>query len=289
MPESTDQDEIERISPEAAFSLLGNEMRISIIQALWRADDDQVSFSDLRDHADVADSGQFNYHLGKLNGTFVQHEEKGYKLTYAGRQVIGAILDGTYTKRAEIDPFDIGGSCSDCGSSLEARYEADQFVVRCPNCEKPILRFTFPPGVLEGRTCEERAEASGRWIRAQLSFTVNGICPNCAGTIAHSLTTEPGHHDREVGLEYNCERCNHHASSTVALHLSYHPAVVAFYDDHGIDLTEEFWDSYVWTGDEYTTVRSEDPWRLSLTIPLADDELELVVDENLDVVERHYM
>jgi predicted RNA-binding Zn-ribbon protein involved in translation (DUF1610 family) len=278
------------LSPQEAFSLLGNETRIGIIQALWELSEDsreKTSFSELRNRADVADSGQFNYHLGKLVGTFVRRDEDGYELTYAGRRIIGAILDGTYTKRAEIDPFDIGGSCFDCGSTLEARYETDQFVVRCPNCENTVLQFTFPPGVLEGRTHEERAEASSHWIRAQLSFTVNGICPNCAGVITHSLTMESEHHNREVGLEYDCERCNHHATSTVALHLSYHPAVIAFHDDHGINLSEEFWDSYVWSGGEYTTVRSEDPWRISLTIPLADDELKLVIDEDLNIVERH--
>jgi predicted RNA-binding Zn-ribbon protein involved in translation (DUF1610 family) len=281
----TEPAEFEEHSPEDAFSLLGNETRIGIIRALWGIEDG-ASFSALRDHADVADSGQFNYHLDKLVGTFVRRDEDGYELTYAGRRIIGAILDGTYTKCAEIDPFDIGASCSVCGLSLEASYENDQFVVRCPNCEETVLRFAFPPGVLESRTREERAETSSRWIRAQLSFTVNGICPNCAGAITHSIITEPEHCDREVGLEYDCERCKHHATSTVALHLSYHPAVIVFHDDHGIDLSEEFWDSYVWAGDEYTTIRSEDPWRISLTIPLADDELELVVNEDLNVVER---
>ena len=115
MSESTEQDETEKIPPEDAFSLLGNETRIGIIQALWQTGNDRVSFSELRDRADVADSGQFNYHLDKLVGTFVHRDENGYELTYAGRQIIGAILDGTYTKRAEIEPFEIGGSCSICG------------------------------------------------------------------------------------------------------------------------------------------------------------------------------
>lgn len=283
----TEQQRPKEVSPEEAFGLLGNEIRIAILQALWQIPEDKASFSQIREYVDVTDSGKFNYHLGKLVGMFVRRDEGGYKLTYAGRRVIGAILDGTYTKHAEIDSFEMGVSCSVCGSSLEASYENDQFVVRCPNCEETVLRFAFPPGVLEGRTRKERIEMSSHWIRAQLSFTVNGICPNCAGVITHSITTEPEHHNREVGLEYDCDRCKHHATSTVALHLSYHPAVIAFYDGHGINLSEEFWDSYVWTGGEYTTVRSEDPWRISVTIPLADDELELVVDEDLNIIERH--
>lgn len=286
MSDSTEQDVAEKVPPEDAFSLLGNETRIDIIQALWRAENDRVSFSELRDHAAVADSGQFNYHLGKLLGTFVQRDESGYGLTYAGRRIIGAILDGTYTKRAEIDPFEIGPSCSGCESELQASYENDQFIVRCPNCEQTVLRFAFPPGVLDGRPREAFAEAASRWIRAQLSFTVNGVCPNCAGDITHSITADPEHHNGKVGLEYDCQRCNHHATATVGLHLSYHPAVIALYDDHDTDLNGEFLQSYVSNDDQSTTVRSENPLRISVTISIGDDELELVVDEALNVAER---
>ncbi|RRJ28575.1 winged helix-turn-helix domain-containing protein [Halocatena pleomorpha] len=287
MVDSTEQDVTDRVPPEDVFSILGNETRIDIIQALWQAENDHVSFSELRNRAAVADSGRFNYHLGKLIGTFVQREECRYGLTYAGRRIVGAILDGTYTKRAEIDPFEIGSLCSACGSSLEASYESDQFVVRCPNCAETVLRFAFPPGVLDGRPREEFAETASRWIRAQLSFTVNGVCPNCAGVITHSITRESEQHSRAAGLEYDCKRCQHHATTTVGMHLSYHPAVIALYDEHGIDLNEAFLQSYVDNADQCTSVRSENPWRISVSVSLADDELELVVDEELNVVERH--
>jgi hypothetical protein len=106
----TDPAEVKEIPPADAFSLLGHELRIGIVRALWRAGDDEVSFSKLRERAGMPDSGQFNYHLGELVGTFVRESEEaeGYELTYAGRQVIGAILDGTYTKRASLDAFEIG-------------------------------------------------------------------------------------------------------------------------------------------------------------------------------------
>lgn len=190
MPESTERDGAGNLPPEDVFSLLGNEIRIEIIQALWRAGNDRVSFSELRDRTGVADSGQFNYHLDRLAETFVHRDEDGYELTYAGQRIIGAILDGTYTKRVDIDPFEIEASCSACGSSLEASYANDRFVVRCSACEETVLQFAFPPGVFEDRPRRELSETAGRWIRAQLSFTVGGICPNCSGVITHSITTE---------------------------------------------------------------------------------------------------
>ncbi|HET7325093.1 MAG TPA: helix-turn-helix domain-containing protein [Halococcus sp.] len=274
------------LSPEDAFSLLGNETRIGIIQALWDIGDG-ASFSELRDRADVADSGQFNYHLGKLVGTFVRRDGDGYELTYAGMRIIGAILDGTFTKRAEIEPFEIGVSCFVCESPLEVSYENEHITVRCPTCDEVSSRFGFPPGALSGRTREELVETSAQWIWAQFSFIVNGICPNCAGVMTHSITTDPEYRDREVGLEYDCERCTDHATSTVGSYLIYHPAVIAFYNDHGIDLSEELWESHIWTSDEYTRVLSDDPWRISVTIPLKGDELEIVLDGDLNTVEQH--
>lgn len=286
MPESSDEVEMQERSPENVFSLLGNETRIGIIRALWRAGNDAVSFSELRERADVADSGQFNYHLGELVGTFVRREGDGYELTYAGRQVVGAILDGTYTKRASIDPFEIDVSCIACGSALEASYDDESFFVNCPDCDRGVAEFQLPPGALNGRTREELVAMTAHWIRAQSVFMQNGICPTCAGVVARSIETAselPGH---EVRVEYDCERCVWSGHTMVGPHFLTHPAVVSFYHDHGVDLTEQWWEALMQSSNQPATVRSEDPWRISVTISVAGDELELIVDGDLNVVEQ---
>lgn len=287
MAEPTGGNDFEEISPDEAFSLLGNETRIGIVRALWELLEDpreKTSFSALREHADVADSGQFNYHLGKLVGTFVQHDEDGYDLTYAGRRVIGAILDGAYTKRTSIASFDIGVSCAICGSVLEASYEDETFVIQCPNCEMKV-QYEFPPGALDGRTREELIETFTHWIRAQFSLVVNGICPDCAGVVTHSIAVDFELRNHEVGVEFGCERCLHSGQSTIGWYLAYHPTVISFYDDHGLDLAEELLGH---VSDQTTTVLTEDPWRIGVTVSLSGDELELVVDEELNVVERRH-
>lgn len=286
MPESSDDVEMQERSPENVFSLLGNETRIGIIRALWRAGNDAVSFSELRERADVADSGQFNYHLGELVGTFVRREGDGYELTYAGRQVVGAILDGTYTKQASIAPFGIDISCVTCGSALEASYDDEFFTVRCPNCDETVAGFPLPPGALEGRPHADLMEMAAHWLRAEFVLMRNGICSNCAGVVTHSIDTDFDLREQEVGLEYSCEQCIYDATSGIVPYLTSHPAVVSFYDDHDIDLTEEWWDALGASGDESTTVLSENPWRIRVTIPVAGDELELVVDGDLNVVEQ---
>lgn len=286
--ESTERDtRDDRMSPEEAFALLGNEPRIAIIRALWGTSQMRLSFSELRDCAQIADSGQFNYHLGKLTGTFVLHEEGKYGLTYAGRRVVGAILDGTYTKRASLAPFDIGVVCPACGSSVEARYEHEAFHVHCPDCDGMISQFDFPPGALDDRTREELIEMAAHWVRAQFLLIANEICPNCAGVMTCSLTTDVEYRDQEAGLEYDCERCMERATSTVGAYLIYNPLVISFYYDHGIDFYEEGWDTRVWISDQSTTVLSKEPYRISVSIPVESEILEVIVDEDLRVVEHH--
>lgn len=121
MSEESEQDEFEGVSPEDTFALLGNEIRISIIHALGKMPDDSLSFSALRTHVDVADSGQFNYHLKELLGSFVRRtDESEYELTYAGRRVIGAILSGTFNQRGDAQTFELNSECDVCGSPLLA-------------------------------------------------------------------------------------------------------------------------------------------------------------------------
>ena len=74
---------------EEAFSALGNQTRMQILLALWRAydpfaSDNAVPFSELFEAVGVDDSGQFNYHLGKLRERFVTRRETGYELTPVG-------------------------------------------------------------------------------------------------------------------------------------------------------------------------------------------------------------
>lgn len=80
----------EEISPEKAFSLLGNETRVAIIRELG-ATEDPRSFSDLHAAVGVRDSGGFNYHLQKLVGTFIRRADGGYELSEAGVRICESI------------------------------------------------------------------------------------------------------------------------------------------------------------------------------------------------------
>lgn len=272
------------LSPEDAFSLLGNDTRIEIIQALWDADD-PLSFSELHDRVGIRDSGQFNYHLNKLVGLFVRGKEEKYELTYAGFRIMGAIFSGTYTQRAEAETFELDAHCPDCGTELIAEYEEETVTVRCETCERNRSTFGLPPGAFEGRDESELRRTFERWLRNVFSLMADGVCLNCSGKTVGSLTTESEYFDdeQEVGIEFRCERCGDYATGNVGTYLLQHPAIVAFHYDHGIDLTKDSLWELEWPRPENATILSESPLVAACTVTLDGDELTLTVDEELTV------
>jgi hypothetical protein len=272
------------LSPEQAFALLGNETRVAIVRALWESDD-PLSFSDLREHVGVSDSGQFNYHLNKLLGRFVRHRDGEYELPYAGFRVIGAILSGTYTREGSLSSFELDVECVTCGTALEATYADEQVTVRCSDCDRQVSHFGFPPGALEVRDRDELTRTFDRWIRNVFATMADGICLNCAGQTEGSLTTDSEYRREtdDVAVEFVCQQCGDHATSSVGSYLFYHPAVVAFHYDHGIDLNEVAAWSLPWLVENSARIVAEDPIRVEYTVTLDGDDLDLAVDDELTV------
>ncbi len=103
-------------TPTDALSVLGNEIRMSILRELAEASG-PVSYSDLRRRVGLRDSGKFNYHLTRLLEYFVREADGGYELGYAGSRVIAAGTVGNGAERAngESDPTDGSVTCPVCG------------------------------------------------------------------------------------------------------------------------------------------------------------------------------
>lgn len=159
MTGTTEQDGFETISPGEAFTLLGNETRIDIIRVLGETSDKSLSFSALWDRVNIADSGQFNYHLNKLVGSFVRRtDEAEYELTYTGAQVIGAIFAGTFNQRGLTRSFDLDSACTTCGSVLLVEYEREHVTISCPTCK---INVRFPTR----RVRESHPRRVGRCVR----------------------------------------------------------------------------------------------------------------------------
>jgi len=266
---------IERRSPEAAFALLGDDTRIDILQALGETPDAPRSFSGLRERVGVADSGQFNYHLRKLVGTFVAKTDDGYELTYAGRQVVGAMYAGTYTANARVDGLAIDGECPLCAGALEASYANETATVNCTSCEDWRNEFSFPPGSLDQLDAAELPVAFDRWMGHVIEGVVDGFCHVCAGRMQGRVVLDDD--DRAFAgypahIEFDCARCAAGVRIAPSTAVYVHPAAKGFLFEHGYDVGETpSW--AVWAALELPSVEvlARDPPRLAVGF-VADDE-----------------
>lgn len=229
---------VERRPPEEVFALLGNELRVDLLRALADAGDDPVSFSALRAAVGERDSGKFNYHLGKLVGTFVRRVEPdgeakdGYELTLAGQQVVGALIAGTYTADARLDAVAVDDPCPACGATaIYAAFEDDVARLSCRECDEWHNSFGFPPGTLDQYEPEELPAAFDRWMYALFQRITAGFCSTCAGRLTGNLDPTEEH----TTLAWSCDRCGSVARSSAATPLLFHPAGQGFLYDHGVD------------------------------------------------------
>jgi hypothetical protein len=274
------------LDPADAFAVVGNETRLSILEALWEAPERPVTFSDLRRRVGIRDSAQFNYHLDKLAGTFVAKTEAGYDFRHAGEKVITAVISGTFTDHPTVAPFPVEGHCTACGGDLQAWYADERLGIECGDCGRTHAHYPFPPGGLEGRSRSELLDAFNQRVRHLHCLAADGVCPECGGRARTTITRESTRLDFEVCVEHRCERCDHRVSSPVGLALLDQSDVVSFHKAHGVDLCGTPYWRFDWcTSDDRTTVLDDDPWRVRVDIPLDDEELRVTLGGDLDVVD----
>lgn len=277
----------ECVAPAEAFSVIANETRLSILEALWSAPERPVSFSELRREVGMRDSAQFNYHLKQLTDHFVVQTDDGYDFRQAGKKVVRAILAGSFNEHPVMEPFAVEGTCAACDGSLRARYEDEMLAIDCTDCGKNHGNYPFPPGGLNDRTREEILDAFNQRVRHLHCLAADGVCPECNGRMTTAVTPDAEEYlGLEVRVDHECEQCHHRLYSAVGLTLLDQSDVVTFYRDHGVDLcTRAYWDLAWCVGDEHTAVLSEDPWRIRVEIPLDDEVLRVALDGDLDVLE----
>ncbi|MCF2208297.1 helix-turn-helix domain-containing protein [Halobacterium salinarum] len=268
-----------------AFALLGNETRIDILQALWRAPERPVSFSALRKRVGMRDSAQFNYHLSKLTDHFVRSTDDGYEFQYAGEKVVRAILAGTFTDRVSLS-VPITGTCFACGETLVGQYADERLSVECAACATTYARYAFPPGGLRNRSDAEVAAAFDQRIRHLHCLAADGVCPECGGRMTTTLTPDDDSRlDLNVRVDHTCQQCQHTLSSPVGLSLLDDATVVAFHADHGIDVTSTPHWTLGWCVTDDTTAYDPDRDRATVTIRLDDESLTVTLDGSLSVVD----
>ncbi|WP_410767400.1 winged helix-turn-helix domain-containing protein [Haloferax sp. DFSO60] len=264
---SGDAIHVTRKQPEAVFSLLSSELRIEILRALSEVRDTPQTFSDLRARVGERDSGKFNYHLGKLEGTFVRRTEDGYELTIAGHQVVGALIAGTYTADAELSEVTTDDPCPQCESAaLSVSYESEHVKFECHNCDDFTSTFWFPGGTLDQYDPDELPAVFDRWMYTLFQQITAGFCVNCAGRLTGELEPE-----REPPtISWTCNLCGDVSRAGIVMPLLFHPAAQGFLVDHGIDVsTTPTWQVLT----PQTLTQEADETGATVTISIDGDEL----------------
>lgn len=292
------QDDIDR---DTAFSLLGDETRLEIVEALGDATATpetgipRLDYVELQSRVGLRDSGQFNYHLKKLLGTYVAKEQGGYRLRWPGMVLYRTLVAGLFTDEAEtaVDELPVGQACHRCGKELEAERYETLFRVRCGGCRATYTDVFFPSHGIDGRSDRELLRAVHRRSRLVLDSMTAGQCPWCTSAVTAeiverdgSLPSEHDMRDLDAYVVFHCTDCTGFQYVPVAQTLLYHPATIAFYQEVGEDLTAiPAWELGWAVTDDRTTITSRDPWAFTVEIPLADERLVVELNESLAVVD----
>lgn len=270
-----------------AFALLGNATRLEIVSLLHDETDPPIQFSELYDRVDIADSAQFNYHLGKLVPHFVAKTDGGYQLTASGQRLARAVTAGTYTDVPELAPFEIDGACYACGeAALWASYEGERLVIECRDCGETVLRVRVPPTVVRGRDTDAVIDAFDRWSRTQAEQAQRGVCPDCGGAVESAVTDEVGGSIRfDAVAVFDCTVCGLFRMTSFGAIAYHHPAVEAFHRRRGESLRDRpYWEVGQYVAGDHTEVVSRDPWLVRVSFFADGDACRVDIDENLDVV-----
>lgn len=303
-------------STTQAFGLLANETRLAILLALWEAYEPHsggsaVSFSALRERVGMRDSGQFNYHLGKLNGQFIESTEEGYQLHPVGLRLVQTVIAGTGGE-ASLPPTEIDLPCHLCGGPTAVTYEDGWLSHICLECDGGFedvvqsggLLFTepFASAALADRTPEEIFAAGVFQLLQVFVMKLGGVCPICSGVVDSELAVCDDHTDAPgelcdacqrsspIVVRWRCTVCKYRGSTSPSGTVVLQPDAVAFYHGHGVDLGYAVND-FDRAREVLQLMRaaseealSTDPVRIRVTARYDGDELGLVLNERLHAV-----
>lgn len=292
--------ERETEDPTAVFELLADETRFAIVRELaaerrtnWRWEG--KTFAELRRAVGEPDAGNFSYHLDKLRGTLVAKDGDEYHLLNRGIELVGAVESGRYTGPGETRRGETTFGCPypDCDRSLEGVYEDQYFRTRCPD-HHVFNGTTLPPVVAAEHTLDELVEVATLEMRGDVRRVRSGVCSLCSGPVAAALPSDAPSFGSVVDFEvpddavfatFACEQCGFSFDVPPGVCVVDHPAVVAFYHDHGEDLRGRPYVHLPFTFLGHADVESTDPVRVRVDVELGGDALSLWLDGETNVVE----
>ncbi|HKJ59463.1 MAG TPA: hypothetical protein VKA37_09545 [Halobacteriales archaeon] len=308
--------DLEGLSPDEAFAVLGNEIRLDVVRVLWQADaayeyDDgsdaveTLPYSELRRRVGVEDNGKFNYHLSKLEPHFVRRTDDGYRLSGAGKGIARTVIAVSGEDHAAFSA-DLGEDCPLCGGDVRVTY-ADQWLrVRCEECaglfgdDAPtgtLFLTDFPAAGMSSRRPEDALETGLYRCALDITYSLFGVCRECAGPVSGSVSVCEEHDRSEGGpcatcgtpfpvwAETRCETCGFAKRLPVEMYVVGLVAVVGSFDVEAAgDLTRSLSDTIDLMRRRVETSVAEDPLRLSVAVDLGTATFEVTLDDEMTVV-----
>jgi transcription elongation factor Elf1 len=243
-----DTPSVHRAEPTETFGLLADETRIEILHALSDTPGAGSTFSELFDAVSLSDTGNFNYHLGQLVGTFVRKAGERYELTDAGERVVGAMLAGSFDAEASFGPVPLDWDCLQCGGQFQLRFEDSDAHLRCESCGSG-LTVSIPPGAVGSVPADDLPTAVVQWYRARIQRARSGFCHRCSGRTNRRLVSgvDPDADDPTPSeVRFECRHCGTETAVSGAALVTYHPIVEGFFREHGL-ATDRYHPTQLWT------------------------------------------
>lgn len=290
----------EERSATEIFRLLADETRLDILRAIAVAQSEreqagagaaELTFSEVYDHVEVENTSKLSYHLGELTETYLRKSDDGYSLSHAGERIVRFILSGNYEQPESFGPEPVDGMCLFCGEeALEAGLTHQFFRIDCTACERQVMGQPVTPAQVNTRDSDAilksvklRSAEDVRQIRRE-------VCSECGANLSAEVVEVSGSAlpsaDPFVVMS-SCEKCLREYNSPLTYSVVYHPASIAFYWDHGIDVTSRgIWEfhEYVYEG-RWTSERiASDPDEYEVVLRHEDDAVRLYLDSTGSVV-----
>ncbi|MFB6235619.1 MAG: winged helix-turn-helix domain-containing protein [Halopenitus sp.] len=301
-----------------AFALLANETRLAILLALWElhepgTEDTSVSFSELYGRIDYDNPGNFSYHLEKLEGQFIRKrpDDERYELRKTGLELVRSVIAGSGVQDTSLESTEIDRACYLCGAPTAVSYEDGTVYQVCTECEGMTTRDDLPDGWLNGmkfdpagltdRSAEELLAAAEIAAYRHMRTMFAALCSACSGPVDASLEICEDHDSEgvcstcgrvpEYTAQFQCRACKDFHGTTPDVLCVFHPAVIAFYYEHGVSPRwhADEYDGLTYVGDHEpeheTELVSENPPQVEVTVTLDDEELRVTFDETVSIID----
>lgn len=301
------------LTHDEAFSVLGDETRLRILQVLGEAGE-PVVFSELFELVGYEDSSNFNYHLDKLVGHFVAKTNHGYRLRQAGRRINEAILSGAVTNDRDLQLTELDEECPLCSAAIKVGYRQERVEMYCTECsgifeaDNAAVRhlgedgylghMSLPPVGVTTRNPAEILETAWTWKHLDVLADSSGVCSRCSAPLDHRVTVCEEHStngrscdrcQREYATQFivQCTNCTYEMQAIAPGVLLANTELLDFLTDHGINpITPDPVTGAMETIANYREeICSIDPFKGKFTFTVDEEALTVTLNEELTVVE----